>query len=261
MSLSSYDHPKVVLLGLDSSHSPTFKLSSSCHLRAGYTPFGHSQVEGTGYTGQFKEVGTKGYFLGEGYRNYSPSILRFNAPDTYSPFGAGGVNAYAYCGAEPVNRLDPSGHFWKAAFRYLFRRSKYKIKTQGGGVIELSYKPPKTFSKTRDQFVTSSRTGRRNAFAVIDDPWVPFYKDEQRIALRRPRNLTSSEKRLWDIPFTEKVRERRGAIVPDSMSYHDAALVAPAPVGRVLHASDEFMDAYTASFISAERKSRLPANA
>ncbi|ANN67452.1 hypothetical protein BAU06_15110 [Bordetella bronchialis] len=36
--------------------------------------------------------------------------MRFNAPDFYSPFGPGGINSYAYCAADPVNRIDPSGH-------------------------------------------------------------------------------------------------------------------------------------------------------
>ncbi|KPZ22499.1 RHS repeat-associated core domain-containing protein, partial [Pseudomonas syringae group genomosp. 3] len=31
-------------------------------------------------------------------------------PDSLSPFGKGGLNAYAYCAGDPVNRSDPSGH-------------------------------------------------------------------------------------------------------------------------------------------------------
>ncbi len=34
--------------------------------------------------------------LGNGYRAYSPVLMRFNSPDSWSPFGEGGVNAYAY---------------------------------------------------------------------------------------------------------------------------------------------------------------------
>ncbi|MEE4636302.1 RHS repeat-associated core domain-containing protein [Pseudomonas alliivorans] len=36
--------------------------------------------------------------------------MRFNQPDNLSPFGRGGLNAYAYCLGDPVNRGDPSGH-------------------------------------------------------------------------------------------------------------------------------------------------------
>ncbi|MGC0152001.1 RHS repeat-associated core domain-containing protein, partial [Chromobacterium vaccinii] len=53
--------------------------------------------------------------LGNGYRAYSPALMRFHCPDSLSPFGAGGVNAYAYCADDPVNRSDPSGHLsWQA---------------------------------------------------------------------------------------------------------------------------------------------------
>jgi hypothetical protein len=36
--------------------------------------------------------------------------MRFNSPDSLSPFGEGGLNAYAYCIGDPINRRDPTGH-------------------------------------------------------------------------------------------------------------------------------------------------------
>ncbi|KOC87297.1 RHS repeat-associated core domain-containing protein [Winslowiella iniecta] len=54
------------------------------------------------------------YHLGNGYRAYNPPLRRFHAPDSFSPFGAGGVNPYVYCNGDPINRSDPSGHFsWR----------------------------------------------------------------------------------------------------------------------------------------------------
>lgn len=50
------------------------------------------------------------YLLGQGYRAYSPLLMRFNNPDDLSPFGRGGLNAYAYCVGDPVNLVDPDGH-------------------------------------------------------------------------------------------------------------------------------------------------------
>ncbi|MER7702562.1 RHS repeat-associated core domain-containing protein [Kitasatospora sp. NPDC097605] len=68
-----------------------------------------------GFTGQPADPGTGVYHLGNGTRVYNPVTLRFNSPDTLSPFGAGGINPYAYCEGDPVNRIDPSGHLsWQA---------------------------------------------------------------------------------------------------------------------------------------------------
>jgi hypothetical protein len=36
--------------------------------------------------------------------------MRFLSADSWSPFGEGGVNAYAYCGGDPVNQVDPTAH-------------------------------------------------------------------------------------------------------------------------------------------------------
>lgn len=49
--------------------------------------------------------------LGNGYRAYNPVLMRFNCPDSMSPFSSGGINPYVYCTGDPVNRDDPSGHF------------------------------------------------------------------------------------------------------------------------------------------------------
>lgn len=48
--------------------------------------------------------------LGHGYRAYCPALMRFHGPDSWSPFGAGGMNPYAWCEGDPVNRADPDGH-------------------------------------------------------------------------------------------------------------------------------------------------------
>ena len=50
------------------------------------------------------------YHLGNGYRVYNPSLRVFQQPDSWSPFGAGGLNDYAYCSGDPVNLFDPNGH-------------------------------------------------------------------------------------------------------------------------------------------------------
>lgn len=76
-----------------------------------FMPFGYSpeQCRPVGYGGLHLEP--EGVFLlGNGYRGYSPTLLRFTRPDDWSPFGAGGTNAYAYCGGEPISSTDTDGH-------------------------------------------------------------------------------------------------------------------------------------------------------
>ncbi|WP_082988254.1 RHS repeat-associated core domain-containing protein [Bordetella bronchialis] len=63
-----------------------------------------------GFTGFRPDPVTASYPLGHGYRCFLPVLMRFNAADDLSPFGVGGINAYAYCAGDPVNYGDPSGH-------------------------------------------------------------------------------------------------------------------------------------------------------
>jgi RHS repeat-associated protein len=67
------------------------------------------------FNGERMDPVSETYHLGNGYRAYNPVLMRFTSPDSWSPFGAGGINAYAYCARDPVNRADPSGHMsWQA---------------------------------------------------------------------------------------------------------------------------------------------------
>lgn len=87
-----------------------------------YTPYGYSAIarlSQTGYVGAVQE-GLRGcYGFGQGYRYLNSVMMRFETPDSLSPFDQGGLNAYAYCAGDPVNHVDPTGHllerlkFWK----------------------------------------------------------------------------------------------------------------------------------------------------
>ncbi|WP_052300797.1 RHS repeat-associated core domain-containing protein [Rahnella aceris] len=63
-----------------------------------------------GFNGERPDPVSGSYHLGNGYRAYNPVLRRFNCPDSLSPFGAGGINPYAYCAGDPVNHTDPTGH-------------------------------------------------------------------------------------------------------------------------------------------------------
>ncbi|WP_095081382.1 RHS repeat-associated core domain-containing protein [Pseudomonas sp. Irchel s3h17] len=80
-----------------------------------YTPYGHRIPENgllslLGFNGEQPDPVTGHYLLGNGYRAFNPVLMRFNSPDSWSPFGKGGLNGYAYCVGDPVNRHDPTGH-------------------------------------------------------------------------------------------------------------------------------------------------------
>jgi RHS repeat-associated protein len=88
-----------------------------------YTAYGHCPIEGglhslLGFNGEQPDPVTGCYLLGNGYRAYNPVLMRFHSPDSLSPFGAGGVNPYAYCAGDPINLTDPTGHFsWRSIFK------------------------------------------------------------------------------------------------------------------------------------------------
>ncbi|WP_336333383.1 RHS repeat-associated core domain-containing protein [Pseudomonas putida] len=85
-----------------------------------YSPYGvlnAAPVPGLAFCGQYRDPFTGNYPLGNGHRFYSPTLMRFITPDRLSPFFKGGINGYVYCGADPVNRHDPSGAAWSILLR------------------------------------------------------------------------------------------------------------------------------------------------
>ncbi|KIL84624.1 hypothetical protein FAVG1_12151 [Fusarium avenaceum] len=77
-----------------------------------YTPYGLSTASSlsVGFNGQWRDPITGWYHLGNGYRVYSPSLMRFHTPDSWSPFISHEINPYTYCRGDPINNSDPSGH-------------------------------------------------------------------------------------------------------------------------------------------------------
>lgn len=105
-----------LLLATDSKHSILAELAGGRTNSVAYSAYGHRSalhavMTGVGFNGEIHEGKTGWYFLGNGYRAYNPRLMRFHSPDSWSPFGAGGLNAYMYCGGEPVMGSDSSGHF------------------------------------------------------------------------------------------------------------------------------------------------------
>ncbi|MCF1490243.1 RHS repeat-associated core domain-containing protein [Pseudomonas sp. AA27] len=99
-----------------------------------YPPYGyrHELTVVLGFNGEGLEPITGHYLLGNGYRAFNPTLMRFSSPDSLSPFAQGGLNAYAYCLGDPVNYRDPSGHAGEGqvvgVLRILFRQYSQKTK-------------------------------------------------------------------------------------------------------------------------------------
>lgn len=113
-------HAYTALLGLDSQGSVLLARHDRQTTACAYSAYGHRQASSDlrsalGFAGERLDPVSGSYHLGNGYRAYNPVLMRFNVPDSWSPFGAGGLNPYAYCVGDPINRTDPSGHLsWQA---------------------------------------------------------------------------------------------------------------------------------------------------
>lgn len=124
-----------VLLATDQQASVLHNVTAQGYRPQAYSPFGyhpaqHGSMSALGFNGERPEPVTGHYLLGQGYRAYNPVLMRFNSPDSWSPFGKGGINSYAYCEGEPINQSDPNGHSKWALVRQIF--GKGRVMTRAG---------------------------------------------------------------------------------------------------------------------------------
>ncbi|RKS19858.1 RHS repeat-associated protein [Pseudomonas sp. WPR_5_2] len=142
---------KTILLAIDLQNSVLNALEANQPQPIVYTPYGHRpRANGLlGFNGELPDPMTGHYHLGKGYRQFNPVLMRFNSPDSWSPFGEGGWNVYTYCGGDPVNRSDPTGHVLKNLRSFL--RENIRVGAA---------KPPKAASKN---VVSSSTNASRSA--------------------------------------------------------------------------------------------------
>lgn len=127
---------KTILLATDQQQSVLNALDATQNHPLAYSPYGHRPpgnglLSLLGFNGELPDSVTGHYHLGKGYRQFNPVLMRFNSPDSWSPFGDGGLNAYGYCGGDPISRVDRNGHAWrlvKLIGRKLGLRSSAKAK-------------------------------------------------------------------------------------------------------------------------------------
>ena len=105
---------QTIVLGTDAQGSVRVEADSTVRTRH-YTAHGADVARREnlpfGYAGEQREP-LSGIYIPGGNRPYDPVLMCFLAPDTESPFGRGGINPYAWCAGDPVNRVDPDGHSW-----------------------------------------------------------------------------------------------------------------------------------------------------
>lgn len=127
---ASAQQSRTVLLAADNKNSILAEVASGKSNAIAYSAYGqqsaHQDVAtNIGFNGELREPRLGWYLLGNGYRAYNPTLMRFHSPDSWSPFGRGGLNAYMYCVGDPVNSSDPTGHmkagkFFSRAFDFFF---------------------------------------------------------------------------------------------------------------------------------------------
>ncbi|WP_226488692.1 RHS repeat-associated core domain-containing protein [Pseudomonas sp. B20] len=174
-----------VLLATDQQQSVT----AAQGLEFAYTPYGHRHPSGPaslpGFTGQRVDPVTGHYLLGNGYRAFNPVLMRFNSPDSLSPFGEGGVNAYGYCGGDPVNWVDLTGHMvnpLKLVLKVMKVKRKSTLAVDGSSSVNLISVSPisssgvnSTISRGRHGTVSN----RQPTVNVIANSEPPTYRASQ----------------------------------------------------------------------------------
>ncbi|MNO59981.1 hypothetical protein D3C76_505810 [compost metagenome] len=133
---------KTSLLATDQQRSVLIAINPAQHRTISYSPYGHRSISNgllslLGFNGERQDPVTGHYFLGIGYRIFNTVLMRFNSPDSWSPFGDGGINPYAYCLGDSINRNDPTGHISPAIPFLTFRRSGRFVQRLGSSSNQL----------------------------------------------------------------------------------------------------------------------------
>lgn len=175
---------ETALITHDDKRSTLATLTAEQHTPVAYTAAGYSPADEQrvlGFNGERDDKTTGHYLLGNGYRAFNPVLMRFNSPDSWSPFGEGGINAYAYCAGDPVNRTDPTGHSWLS----LFKGIGNKLGRTPSRIITA------TDSSSPDVYLKLTRKSVHRYNLEPNNTYKRAYKEK-----RTPEGLEASQKQL-----------------------------------------------------------------
>jgi RHS repeat-associated protein len=107
---------RTLLLATDNKNSVLAEIAGGKPNAIAYSAYGQRSAQqkvatGLGFNGELCEARIGWYLLGNGYRAYNPIFRRFHSPDSWSPFGKGGLNAYMYCGGGAGDGVGFDGAF------------------------------------------------------------------------------------------------------------------------------------------------------
>jgi len=165
-----------------------------------YTAYGYSDWPSNstvlGFNGERLAVELASYLLGNGYRAFRPVLMRFWAPDSFSPFGEGGFNSYAYCSNAPLNRCDPSGRTGDAFIRGVptrraFRKPLNPAWTSQALKVE--------FNKLGEQMTKRKIASDGQANNRLHNKQLAIVKV---LAATESQHLVKANKRVLDLPVT-----------------------------------------------------------
>lgn len=214
------------LIATDQQCSVLNVLQANHHQAYVYSPYGnHPSGSGLssllGFNGQRPDPVTGHYLLGNGYRAFNPVLMRFNGPDSLSPFESGGLNCYSYCQGDPVNMTDPSGHNRVARFNTLPQTRFLPLESH------LSYKPVSNIYRVSHGIHVS----------------VDTYKGGDRLNIGGhglPGNIAVNKGRLVDAEGLYKLLETKGVHVKEFDSVRILSCYSADPDGYLPSLAESF---------------------
>jgi RHS repeat-associated protein len=161
---------RAILLAVDLQNSVLTELDAGNLNSIAYSPYGQRSskpevMTSLGFNGELLERNVEYYLLGHGHRTYNPKLMRFQSPDNLSPFGKGGLNAYMYCGGEPVMNSDPTGQsIW--AFSRFVQSTTGRV---GNVAIQMVSKTASTVGSGVSQVLGATRSAAQTAQKLFTD--------------------------------------------------------------------------------------------